>query len=177
MHMAICMAGIFISKAVRTSYLTKLYFVNADLPNSTCLKAYSLWMLLFSALWKKDGGSVNKWCSEHIGSPVLTKEILSDFYMKCWKKVLSLLWTWKMFSGIWLGTWEFYDFWLFQACIKIVHYKSEGTAKWFGPLLQTLKFHPSIIYAQIVTCLACEMWYIWYLLPVFCGTYCCLPGI
>ena len=44
MHVAICMAGTFISKAVRTSRLTKLYIVISVLPNSACLKAYSLWM-------------------------------------------------------------------------------------------------------------------------------------
>ena len=44
MHMAIHMAGIFISTAVRASCLTKLYNVIADLPNSTCLNSYSLWM-------------------------------------------------------------------------------------------------------------------------------------
>ena len=97
--------------------------------------------------------------------------------MKCWKEVRSLIWTWKMFSGIWFGTWEFYHCWLFQTCIKIVHYKCEGTAKWFEHLLQTLKFHPGIIYAKILACLTCEMWYIWYLLPVFCGISCCLPRI
>jgi hypothetical protein len=99
------------------------------------------------------------------------------FCMKCRKKVWSLLWTCKMIAGIWFGTWEFYHCWLFQASIKIVHYKSEGTPKWFEHLLQTLIFHPGIIYAQIVTCLTCEMWYVWYLLPVFCGTSCWLPGI
>jgi len=38
MHMAIHMADTFISTAVRTSCLTKLYIVIADLPNSTSLK-------------------------------------------------------------------------------------------------------------------------------------------
>lgn len=37
LHMAVRMAGIFISKDVRTSFLTKLYIVIADLPNSTGL--------------------------------------------------------------------------------------------------------------------------------------------
>jgi len=68
-----------------------------------------------------------------------------------------LLWTCKMISGLWFGTVEFYHCWLFQAYIKIAHYKSERTVKWFEHLLQTLKFHPCIIYVQIVTCLACEI--------------------
>ena len=39
----------------------------------------------------KEGWRLHKWCSDHIGSPVLTKEILPYFYMNCWKKVRSLL--------------------------------------------------------------------------------------
>jgi hypothetical protein len=80
-------------------------------------------------------------------------------------KVWSLFWTCKMFSGILFGTREFYHCWLFQACITIVHCKSERTAKWFEHLLQTQIPSWHNIWPN---CNLYDMWDVIHLIPTVC---------